>query len=42
LKKKITIRLKFFDQGPIVPDQFFDRDHDRDEFFSIRVWLKNR
>jgi len=25
----------------IDPDQVFDRDHDRDEIFSIKVRLKN-
>jgi len=28
---------KIFNQGLINPDQVFDRDHDRDEKFSIKV-----
>jgi hypothetical protein len=34
-------RKNFFNQDPIDPDPVFNRDHDRDEFFSIRVRLKN-
>ncbi|HII98039.1 MAG TPA: hypothetical protein HA272_01945 [Methanoregula sp.] len=39
-KKSITIRLKNKNQSPIVPDQFFNRDPDRAQNFSIRVRLK--
>jgi hypothetical protein len=28
---------KNFNQGLIDPDRFFNHDHDRDEFFSIKV-----
>jgi hypothetical protein len=40
-KIKNTIRLRFSNQGLIDPDQLFDRDHERGEKFSIKVWLKN-
>jgi hypothetical protein len=26
----------FFNQGLIEPDRFFNHDHDRDDFFSIK------
>jgi hypothetical protein len=37
LIEKIEVCLKFSSQGSIDPDQVFDRDHDRDEIFSIKV-----
>jgi hypothetical protein len=36
----IKVRLKKINQDPILPDHNFNRDHDRDEKFSIKVWLK--
>jgi len=33
--------LKFFNQTLIDPDHFFNKDRDRDEFFLIKVCLKN-
>jgi hypothetical protein len=30
-----------FNQGLVDPDRIFDQDPDRDDFFSIKVWLKN-
>jgi hypothetical protein len=39
--KKNQGPVTFFNQGLIDPDQIFDRDHDRDENFSIKVRVKN-
>jgi len=33
------VRLKFSNQGLIVPDQIFNQGHDRDEKIKIKVWL---
>jgi len=39
-KLSIKVCLKIFNQGSIVPDQFFNRDPVRYEIFSSKVWLK--
>jgi hypothetical protein len=36
-KISITIRLKNKKRSPVDPDQFFNRDHDRDENFKIKA-----
>ena len=33
----IEVCRKISNQGPVDPDQVFNRDHDRDEDFEIRV-----
>ncbi len=36
-KLSIKVYLKFFNQGTIDPDHFFNHDHDRDAKISIKV-----
>nr|WP_319375349.1 hypothetical protein [uncultured Methanoregula sp.] len=39
-KISIMIRLKNKNQSPVDPDQFFNRDQDRDENFKIKACSK--
>jgi hypothetical protein len=36
-KNSIAIRLKNKNRSLVDPDQFFNRDHDRDENFKIKA-----